>query len=49
MTELHLKYENFVINRFQDNLQKPYGLQTDQQTLAKQYTPSSSKGGIIII
>ena len=58
MTNLHVKYKdfviNFVINGFQDNERKPSGLptdrhrQTDWQTLAKQYTPSSSKGSIKI-
>ena len=42
-TNLHIKYESFVINGFKDNQRKPFGL----PTLAKQYTPSSSKGGII--
>ena len=43
----------FVINSFQDNQRKPYSLPTDVQihrpTLAKQYTPSSSKGDIKMI
>ena len=41
-----MKYEDFVINGFQDNHRKPSGLPNDWPTLAKQYTPSSSKGGI---
>ena len=40
------------MNDFQDNQRKPFGLPTDRHTdrltLAKQYTPSSSKGDIII-
>jgi hypothetical protein len=58
MTNHYAKYKDFVINTFQDNQRKPCGLptdrptdrrtdrQTDRPTLAKQYTPSSSKGGI---
>jgi hypothetical protein len=47
MTNHYVKYENFVMDSFQDNQRKPCGLPTDRPTLAKQYTPSSSKGGII--
>jgi hypothetical protein len=46
-----VKYEEFLINSFQDNQQKPCGLtdgQTNRPKLAKQYTPSSSKEDIII-
>jgi hypothetical protein len=46
MTNHYVNYEDFVINRFQDNQPKPCGLPMDRRTLAKQYTPSSSKGGI---
>ena len=48
MTALQEKYEDYVICGFQDNQQKPSGLPTDRPTLAKQYTPSSLNGGIII-
>ena len=30
MTNLQAKYEDFVINGFEDNQWKPYGLPTDQ-------------------
>ena len=30
MTNLHVKYEDFVIKSLQDNEQKPYGLPTDR-------------------
>jgi hypothetical protein len=46
MTNHYVKYEDFVINTFQDNQRKPCGLPTDRPTdrptLAKQY----KKGGI---
>ena len=29
MANLDVKYENFVVNGFQDNQRKPYGLPTD--------------------
>ena len=50
MTNLHVKYEDYEINVIEDNQRKPFGLLTDRhvtdrieterQTLAKQYTPS---------
>ena len=48
MFNLHVKYEDFVIhvNGIEDNQHKLFSLPTDRATLAKQYTPSSSKGGI---
>ena len=51
MTNLLLQYEDFMIYSFQNNQRKPFGLPndrpTDRQTIAKQYIPSSSKGGMI--
>ena len=46
MTNLPVKYEDFVIYGFQNNQQKPSGLPTTD-IIARQYTPSSLKGGII--
>jgi hypothetical protein len=51
MTNHYVKYEDFLINSFQDNLRKPSGLPTDRQIngptdiQAKQYTPSSFEEG----
>jgi len=43
-----MTYKSYVINTSQNIEQKPFGLWTHRQTLAKQYAPSSSKGVIII-
>jgi hypothetical protein len=48
ITNHYVKYDDFVINSFQDNQRKPCGLPTDRPTLAKQYNPFYSKGGIKI-
>jgi hypothetical protein len=38
MTNQHVKYEDFVMNTFKDNQQKP-------APVVKPYTPPSLKGG----
>jgi hypothetical protein len=47
MTNHYVKYEDFVINSFQDNQKKSCGLLKDRPTnISKTKNPFSSKGGI---